>query len=114
MAAMSTALTEFSDKENSRTYTYTGHTASKPKLVLQKRKVATGNQVVIEDSIAVIAATVDAASLVLPQKISFEVIVRRPITGASADVTAALAIFRDVVAGDEFTATVNGQTYLKN
>jgi hypothetical protein len=40
MAAMSTALTEFSDKENSRTFFYTGHTVTKPKLVLQRRSAS--------------------------------------------------------------------------
>lgn len=113
MAAMTTALQEFSDKENSRTWTYTGHTATKPKLVLQKRKAATGNATVIEDTITVLAATVDALGNVLPQKITFEVTIRRPILGVSADVTAAQAIFRDVVAGDEFATVVTGQSYLK-
>lgn len=113
MAAMSTVVTEFSDLGNSRTYTYTGHTAIKPKLVLQKRKVPSGNQVVLEDSVRILVATTDPTSAVMAEKISFEVIVRRPTLGLAADVTAALATFRDVVAGDEFTATVNTQNWLK-
>lgn len=113
MAAMTTALTVFSDKENSRTYTRTGHTALSPKLVLQKRRVPSGNQIVAEDTITVLAATVDAGGVVLPQRITMTVTIRRPITGLAADVTTLLAVLRDIVAGDEFTSTVNTQNYLK-
>lgn len=112
MAAMTTALTEFSDNGNSRTYTYTGHTASSPKLVLQKRRVPAGNQVVAEDTISVLAATTDADSNILQQRIMFTATIRRPIDGQTSDVTAALAIFRDIVAGDEFANTVSTQEYL--
>lgn len=114
MAAMSTALTEYANNGNSRTFTYTGHTAVVPKLVLQKRRVATGNQTVIEDTITVLAATVDSvSSAVLPQKVAFEVTVRRPINGTASYVTAALAVFRDIIAGDEFGTTVTTQNFLK-
>lgn len=112
MAAMTTALTEFSDSYNSRTYVRSGHTALKPKLVIQKRKVPSGNQSVAQDSILLVCATEDADGNVLESKVTFEVIVRRPINGTAADVTAELAIFRDIVAGDEFAATVSQSTYL--
>jgi hypothetical protein len=68
---------------------------------------------VAEDSVNVLVATKDVANVVLPQKVSFSVTVRRPINGTAADVTAALATFRDVIAGDEFAATVNSQGWLK-
>lgn len=112
MAAMTTALTEFSDNGNSRTYTYTGHTASEPRLVIQRRRVPTGQTSVIEDTVSVISSTEDAAGDLLSSKVGFTVTVRRPVNGIAADVTAALAIFRDVVAGDEFTNTVNTQEWL--
>lgn len=112
MAAMTTALTEFADNGNSRTYTYTGHTASEPRLVIERRKVATGATSVIEDTISVISSTEDAAGELLTSKVSFEAKVRRPVNGIAADVTAALAIFRDIVAGDEFTNTVSTQEWL--
>lgn len=112
MAAMTTALTEFADNGNSRTYTYTGHTASEPRLVIQRRKVATGSTSVIEDTVSVISATEDAAGDLLSSKVLFEAKIRRPVDGIAADVTAALAIFRDVVAGDEFTNTVSTQEWL--
>lgn len=113
MAAMSTAVTEFADNGNSRTYTYTGHTALKPKLVLQKRKVPSGNQIILEDSVKILVATTDPTTAVMAEKITFEAVVRRPTLGLAADVTAALATFRDVVAGDEFTSMVNTQGWLK-
>jgi hypothetical protein len=113
MAAMSTALVEFSDSGDSRTYTLTGHTASFPKLLVQKRKVPVGNQIVAEVSVEVISATKDAADLILPQRVGFKATVRYPISGTDSDITSMLAIFRDVVAGDEFAATVTSQNWLK-
>lgn len=113
MAAMSTVVTEFADNGNSRTYFYTGHTALKPKLVLQKRKVPTAAQKMLEDSVKILVATTDPTTAIMAEKITFEVIVRRPTLGLAADVTAALATFRDVVAGDEFGTTVTTQGWLK-
>lgn len=112
MAAMTTALTEFSDSGNSRVYTYTGHTATEPRLVLQKRKIATSGTSVIEDTFTVVSSTEDAAGDLLASKITFEVKCRRPVNGIAGDVTAALAILRDVVAGDEYGNTVSTQQWL--
>jgi hypothetical protein len=113
MAAMSTALTEFRDLGDSRTYTYTGHTAAEPRLVIQRRKVATSASAVIEDTLQVLSSTEDAAGELLGSKVTFEAVVRRPVNGISGDVTAALAIFRDIVASDEFTAMVNTQKWVE-
>jgi len=112
MAAMTTALTEFSDKENSRTYTYAGHTVVKPHLVLQKRKVPAINQVMVEDIVTVLSGTEDAAGDDLDNRITMTATVRRPKDAIAADVDAALVIFRDVIAGDEFGNTVDTQEYL--
>lgn len=112
MAAMLTALTEFSTYGDSRTYTTSGHSASKPKLVIQKRRVPQGNQTVAETSFSVVHATTNAASEVLQQKVAMTVTVRHPIDGSSADVDAALAILRDIVAGDEFANSVTTQEFL--
>jgi hypothetical protein len=113
MAAMLTALTEFADNGNSRTYTLTGHTALSPKLVLQRRKVPSGNQIVIEDTVTVLEATTDSAGATMPQRVSFSATIRRPSGGDAAVVTAALAVFRDIIAGDEFANTVDTQEWLK-
>lgn len=112
MAGMTTVLTEFSDNGNSRTSTYTGHTALEPRLVIEKRRVPEGNQSMLEYSVKVVSSTDDADGLVLDQKVSFEGIVRYPKLGTSADVTAALAIFRDIIAGDEFGSSVTTQGWL--
>jgi len=112
MAAQSTVLTEFSDQGNSRTYTTSTHTAVQPALVLQKRKVPSGATGVAEDNISVIWGTTNSSNVVIPRRVSFQVTIRRPVDGDSADVASALAIFRDIVAGDEFGNTVDTQEYL--
>lgn len=114
MAGMSTSLSVFSTSENARTYAAPGHTPSLPHLVTQKRRVPSGNQTVAEDTFTVIYGTSDAADNVLAQKVSFASVVRRPINGDAADVAAALAVFRDIVNSDEFSAMVGGQFNLKN
>lgn len=109
MVAMTTTLKRFSSNGNSRTYTSTGHLVTKPKLVLQKRRVPSGNQVVQEDVITILHGTEDSSGAALAQRVSFSVTVRKPITGIAADVTAALAVFRDIVANDEFANVVDTQ-----
>jgi len=112
MAAMTTALTEFSDNGDSRTYSLVDHTTLKPRLVIQKRKVPAGNSTVAENHVEVLYSTDDSGGDVLPQKIGFKVSTRFPITGTQADIDAALAVLRDIIAGDEFGNTVNTQEYL--
>ncbi len=112
MAAMTTALTEFTSSGNSRTFTTSGHTALKPRIVIQKRRVPTGAKSVAEDTFDVIHATVDVDGAVLTEKVMFRVTARRPVAGASADTDAALVILRDLVAGDEFANAVSTQEYI--
>lgn len=113
MAAMVTALTEFATNGDSRTYTTAGHTVGKPKLVIQKRRVPVGKQTVAETICSVIHGTEDSAGDSLPSKVAMSVTVRTPVDGIAADVTAALAILRDLVAGDEFGNAVTTQEFLK-
>jgi hypothetical protein len=112
MAGMTTVLTEFSTVENSRTSTLSGHTAALPKIVIEKRRVPTGNQVMAEFSTKVVYATQDANSETLQEKVSHEVITRYPINGTYTDVTGALAIIRDILAGDEYANSVETQEFL--
>ena len=58
------------------------------------------------------SSTEDSAGEILSNKVLFEAKLRRPADGLAADVTAALAIFRDVIAGDEYTNTVSTQEWL--
>lgn len=113
MAAQTTVLTEFATNGDSRTYTTSGHTQVKPKLVIQKRKVPSGTSGVAETNISVIHATVNSTAEVLPQKVSFTVTVRVPVLTADTAVSDALIKFRDIIAGDEFGACVNTQGFLK-
>jgi len=113
MAAQITALTEFSDNGNSRVFTLTNHTVLKPLLVIQKRKVPSGNKVVVQDDITVSYATADVTGAVLPQRVAFNITVTRPLGHDAADVASALATVRDIIAGDEFENTVLTQEYLK-
>jgi len=112
MAGMTTVLTEFSDNGNSRTSTYTGHTALEPRLVIEKRRVPDTNQSMIEYSAKIVSSTEDSDGAILSEKVTFEAVVRYPKLGLAADVTAALAIFRDVIAGDEFGNSVTTQEWL--
>jgi hypothetical protein len=112
MAAMSTALTEFSVNGDSETYTTSGHSIEKPKIVISKRKVPQGTQTVSEYSVSVVHATENSDGDILPQKYSFQVISKGPIDGTTTDRDAALVIFRDIVASDEFGASVSSQNHV--
>lgn len=113
VASFTTSIDEFSDKENHRTYAIDGHSVSAPRLVIQKRKVPATSGAVAESHLMVVYGTSDAADLPLASKVVFDAGVRYPADGKAADVTAALAVFRDFVASDEFTAMVNSQTYIQ-
>lgn len=112
MAAMTTVLTEFSNSGNSRTSTLSGHTAAEPRLVIEKRRVPEGNQTMIEYGAKVVYSTEDDDGVILSNKVSFEAVLRYPVLGQSADVTAALAIFADIINGDEFANSASTQEWL--
>lgn len=113
MAAMSTVLTTTDISGGKFTYTTSGHTVQKPKIVIGNHKVPTGNQVMAEFSFSVLHATTDAEGAVLPQKAGFTVTARQPITGQATDTAAALVILRDIVNSDEFAASVSTLKPLK-
>lgn len=113
MAAFSTVISEFSDQENRRTYAVTGHTVQAPKLVIQKRIVPKTLASAAGNELMVVYGTVDAQNVVLGSKVVMTASVRYPANGTSTAVTAALAVFRDLVASDEFTAMVTGQAYIR-
>lgn len=112
MAAMTTALTEFSQNGNSRTSTTSGHTTSDPKIVIESRRVPVGNQVVAEYQLRVSHATDNSDGDQLPQKVSMTAKVAFPVTGTTTDRDAVLAIFRDIIAGDEFANSVATSEWL--
>jgi hypothetical protein len=115
MAAMSTALTEFDDSRNSRTWILADHSVMKPRVVIQHRTVPQGSAAsnIAKTSVKVVYGTADTDGNPLEQKVSFEVVPRYPQGADPADIAAALAILRDIVASDEFASTVTTQGYLK-
>lgn len=118
MASLAATLTEFSDSGNSRTYTASGHTAVKPKLVVQKRTVPTGNQTMSEYSGTVVFGVNDPDGGVAPQKVSMGVTVRYPVLAVdgsdlATQIAAALVLLRDFVASDEFGASVTSQNWVE-
>jgi hypothetical protein len=113
MASFATSIAEFSDSENSRTYTVSGHTVQAPKLVIQKRRVAQAADRVSSSTLSVIYGTTDADGVPLSSKVGFTAEVRYPANGQSDDVSAALAVFRDFVASDEFFSLVASQNYVQ-
>lgn len=113
MASFTTTITEFSDKENYRTYMVSGHTVKAPRLVIQKRKVPTTSTGIAESHLMVVYGTEGADGNPLASKVVFDAGVRFPADGQSSDITAALAVFRDFVASDEFTTMVNSQAYVQ-
>jgi hypothetical protein len=118
MASLSATLTEFADNGNSRTYTSAGHTASKPKLVVEKRTVPVGNQTIADFSVTVTQAVNGADGGIAPQKVSAEIKARYPTLDAdSSDLAtiqaAVLVLIRDVVASDEFGASFTTQNWVE-
>lgn len=114
MASFTTVMSEYSDSENRRTWAITGHTVQQPMLVIQRRKPASKPEANAESTLSVIYGTADADGNILPSKVGFGANVRYPANGDSADVTAALAVFRDLVASDEFTTLVTSQSYMQS
>lgn len=112
MAAQTTALTEFSTIGDKRTYTTSGHTVSSSKVVVNKRKVPVGAQTTSEFLVEVVHSTVDAEGKTLPSKINMTASVKFPIDGQTSERDAVLAIFRDIIAGDEFANSVSTGEFL--
>jgi hypothetical protein len=112
MAAQSTALNSYSENGNSRTSYTTGHTMTKPKLVIEKRKIPTTLDGVAEYSFSVVHATEDDDGNIIAQKVAMYATVRMPLQGQTSDRDAVLAIFRDIIAGDEFGVSVGSAGWL--
>lgn len=109
MAAMTTALTEFTDNGNSVTFITDSHSASLPRLVIQSKREAVGNNPIARDDISVVYATKDGDDAVLSQRSVCGFYVKRNINGADVDLQAAFALLREIVASDEAQAVVDGQ-----
>lgn len=112
MAAMTTVLSGFQNNGNKRTFMLVGHTAVKPALVLQQRKVPQGKDTVLEDEISVLLSTVNADGERLPNRVMYSIKFRRPIDGVVGERTSALSILRDILNGDEILDVIDKQAWL--
>lgn len=114
MAAQTTALTEFSTVGNLRTSMLSTHLVTKPALCVEKRSNVSSNSRVSEYKFTLIHGVLDSASAVLPEKLVLEASCRVPIYMADATVkAAAIAAFKDIVNGDEFSNSINTAGWLK-
>lgn len=115
MATIATALIEFADSGDSRTYTLPSHTVLDSKTLTQRRKVPSGKQTVAESSLTFSYAVRDTVGNALPQRLSTTVISRLPIlmNASSGLSTTMLAHVRDVVNSDEFAAMLSSQSWVK-
>lgn len=113
MATIAIPLVEFNDVDNKRTYSLATHSATKPSLLIQTRKVPSAAKTVAETGLQVVQATFNAVSEPLVQKINLALTVRYPIDGVTADLDLAIANFRALVISDEFVTAIKAQTYIK-
>lgn len=113
MANMVTTLRDYANNGNSRTYVTSAHTAAAPRLVIQKRKIASTPTGVAQDDISVLFGFVDANGAPVASKIAFSVNFRRPLNCDPTAQAGALALFREVVASDNFADVVNAQNWVQ-
>lgn len=113
MATITTVLSEYSDLGNTRIYSAPGHTSVQPFLVIQKRVVPASPAGSTELSVRVMKGTQDSQGLPLQARESAEIIVKTPQQGRPSDAAATLALLREVVASDEFTAAVGTLGWIK-
>jgi hypothetical protein len=114
MAGMTTTLTVFSNTANSRTYTAPAHTVTKPQIVVQRRRVPQNSVGLAHNELNVSFGAVDSDGEPLDRKWFFGATVRGPANGDVTDQNSALALFREMVASDEFAAMISTQNYIQS
>lgn len=112
MPNIATNLKNYSQVANVLTLVAPQHSVAEPRLVIQKRKVASGIAGTAETSIKVVYGTSDANGMPIASRIAFEATARNPVAGQSEDFDAALSLFREIVTSDEFTAAVKSQLWI--
>lgn len=115
MAVMTTVLKRFTTVGTTKTSRHPSGSLQEPKLVIERVRVPEGNKTVGEYSASVLYAALDADGQVLPSKVAFTVTFRSPVNiGPTETVVAdALALFREIVASDNFATSVNSLDYLQ-
>lgn len=112
MASQTTVLTEYSRNGDLTTFAMGSHSLVDARLVTHRRRLPGPNGQVASQEISTLYGTHDPDGNLLDSKVSVTTIVRYPLNGDSADVTAALATHRDIVAGDEFGSSVTTFNYV--
>lgn len=113
MANMTTSLVQRSDAADAREWQAPTHTLTVPFMVRQKRtspKTLTGRA---SDSLSVLRGGVDNTGVALSTPLTLQLNVSRQANMAAADIAAAVALFREVVASANFDALISGQSYLQ-
>jgi hypothetical protein len=107
-------LTDFSEKENSKTWVLADHTVAEPRLVIQKRRQGNGAnpQSMQQSDLSVVYGTSDSDDAPMSQKINISVSCRSPVGGQLADLQAAVDAFQVLVASAAFDDLVEGQLYV--
>lgn len=112
MPSMTSPLVTFSDNGNSRTFTTTGHTLKKPKVLKQSRVVPQGASVIATNQFAGTFGTEDDDGIALKERDSFNLTVRTAINGQTTDATALVALLKDLVNSDEFADALETQNFI--
>lgn len=104
--------TEFNNALNNRQWILDNHTASKPQLVIQKRR-STGplGTEKLENELKVVFGAEDGNGALLPTNIALSVSTRFQEGTVEADLDAAIAEFQLLVASSLFPSMVKSQLY---
>jgi len=114
MAGFTTALAEFSESGSSKTYVASAsHTASAPRLVIQKRRLAEGNRKYYEMEMDIVHGLLDSESLPVATKLSSNLVVKVPTQASELEIDALLVHLRDFVASDQFATAVKKQLWFQ-
>lgn len=112
MANMTTLLTQRSDTADQREWAAPSHSLAAPFLIRQKRAVAKTLTGRATDTISVLKGGVDNVGAPLAIPLSVSINISRQANMASSDAAAALALFREIVASDNFGVAWNTQGYI--
>lgn len=110
MADMTAALSFYSNVGTTITYTSAGHDLSDAKFMVQKRGQQGSGQTLYKGEVAVVQGAEDSAGDQLPNNLRLTAASSIPIGTIVADIDAAIVLFRDYVASDDFPAAVKAGT----
>lgn len=111
MPAMATSFKHLGTQGSTFTFGVDGvHTPNKPALLIQSSRIPDAFNANMEFTAKVVYGTVDAEGNVIASKTLCQVTTRYSKQGQESDLDAAIALIREYVAADEFTAHCKGQT----